>query len=194
VVSVVLLKMSDVPVGLADAGIEEPLPDFPDPEAAAGVEYPLSGKYVQAKYYRPSASTREITHLVCHITDSGGSAEAIAQWFAAPERKVSAHYVIGRKGEIIQMVKHNDVAFHASNANGYSIGIEHVAKKGLPPTHVQYAASAALVRWLCQRYGIPLSRSRVVGHAEIDTLTTHKHCPAIAWDWGQYWKVVTNGA
>lgn len=55
------------------------------------------------------------------------------------------------------MVRHNDVAWHAHNANGDGIGIEHCAnRRGLDPTEAQYNASAALVRWLSDTYGIPV--------------------------------------
>ena len=32
----------------------------------------------------------------------------------------------GRDGEVVQMVRHNDIAWHAHTANETSIGIEHV--------------------------------------------------------------------
>ena len=53
-----------------------------------------------------------------------------------PQYKVSSHYLINRKGEIIQMVKEKNIAWHAGksrwkkfkNLNNYSIGIELVNK------------------------------------------------------------------
>ena len=69
----------------------------------------------------------------------------------------SAHYIIGRDGEVVQMVLNADTAHHASQANSRSIGIEHNANKptrsnprDLPPTAEQYEASARLVAWLCR--------------------------------------------
>ena len=53
-----------------------------------------------------------------------------------PQSKVSSHYLINRKGKIIQMVKEKKIAWHAGksrwkkfkNLNNYSIGIELVNK------------------------------------------------------------------
>ena len=53
-----------------------------------------------------------------------------------PKAKVSCHYLINRKGNIIQMVKDSNIAWHAgkskwkkfSNLNSNSIGIELVNK------------------------------------------------------------------
>jgi N-acetyl-anhydromuramyl-L-alanine amidase AmpD len=46
---------------------------------------------------------------------------------------------------------------------------------GLMPTEAQIAASAALVKWLCERLGVPCDREHVVGHYESPT-TTHEDC------------------
>ncbi len=114
---------------------------------------------------------------------------------------VSAHYAVGQDGLIIQMVRHEDVAYHASNANERSIGIEHNARKprtfnnqdaGLPPNETQYCASAALVSWLCEQFGIPKDREHIVGHKEIDTVTDHD-CPSAMWDWDYFMGLVTSG-
>ena len=100
------------------------------------------------------------------------------------------------------MVKHNDVAWHASSANGDSIGIEHVARAarewkkqdpGLMPTDPQYCASANLVNWLCTQFNIPMDRTHVLGHSEADPKTTHTDCPNAVWDWDYYMPMVTSG-
>jgi subtilase family protein/N-acetylmuramoyl-L-alanine amidase-like protein len=184
---------------LDGGGIEEPLPDLTETEAPSGAEYPYASRFVQAKYYRRYSWTRQVREIVIHITDSSGTIEGIIKWFANPydpvkkkDVKVSAHYVIGQDGEVVQMVKHNDVALHANNANSYSIGIEHVANtRGMYPTAIQYAASAALVRWLCQEYRLPMDRTVILGHAEADRLTTHAQCPNAVWDWDYYMELVT---
>jgi V8-like Glu-specific endopeptidase len=116
---------------------------------------------------------------------------------------VSAHYAVGQAGEVIQMVKHADVAFHASSANGDSIGIEHNARTpgtfnaqdtGLFPTDDQYRASARLVCWLAREFNIPKDRDHILGHAEAHPATSHTACPTGAWDWDRYWGFVTDGS
>lgn len=70
-------------------------------------------------------------YIVIHYT-AGSSAEASIRWLCNTKAKASAHVVIGRDGEITQLVNFNKVAWHAgrsawddkTNLNGYSIGIE----------------------------------------------------------------------
>lgn len=46
---------------------------------------------------------------------------------------------------------------------------------GLMPTEAQIAASSALVKWLCERLGLPCDREHVRGHYECPG-TTHEDC------------------
>ena len=101
--------------------------------------------------------------------------------------QVSAHYIVGQSGDIVQCVHDNDIAWHASAVNGDSLGIEHCASNVYhnPPVQAQYEASARLVCWLCNQYGIPLDRDHIVGHAEASPQDNHD-CPSAAWDWDTY--------
>ncbi len=157
-------------------------------------EYPQASRFEAAASgnFRAVSGTRTIDRIVVHITDGGANINGTIGWFKNPAAKVSSHYVIGQDGEIVQMVAHNDVAWHAGSANGTSIGIEHVANtKGLTPTAAQMCASAALVTWLCDQYGIPADRAHILGHAEADGKTTHKACPNAVWDWVYYMDMIT---
>lgn len=157
-------------------------------------EYPMASRFEAAATgnFRAVSGTRTIDKIVIHITDGGANINGTISWFKNPSAKVSSHYVIGQDGEIVQMVAHNDVAWHAGSANGTSIGIEHVANtKGLMPTAAQMCASAALVTWLCDQYGIPADRAHILGHAEADGKTTHKACPNSVWDWVYYMDMIT---
>ena len=71
--------------------------------------------------------------IVIHYTGSGGTdGKGDAGWFQDPNSKVSAHFIVGRDGSLIQCVPCNRVAWHAgksiwkgkANCNGFSIGIE----------------------------------------------------------------------
>jgi N-acetyl-anhydromuramyl-L-alanine amidase AmpD len=159
-------------------------------------EYPQASRFVPAatSNYRKSSSARTISRIVIHITDGGSKISGPVSWFQNPKAQVSAHYIVGQDGEVVQMVPHNDVAWHARSANADSIGIEHVANtKGLMPTGAEYCASAALVNWLCTQYGIPMDRTHILGHSEADTSTTHTGCPNAVWDWNYYMSMVTSG-
>lgn len=165
------------------------------PFAQTTPEYPQASRFVPAapENYRASTQPRAIERIVVHITDGSANINGTISWFQNPEAKVSAHYVVGQDGEVVQMVAHNDVAWHAGSANANSIGIEHVANtRGLIPTAAQYCASAALVTWLCDQFGIAVDRAHVVGHTEADPSTKHTGCPNAVWDWNHYMGLVTS--
>ena len=69
--------------------------------------------------------------IILHYT-GGTSAMSSAKFLARPDVKASAHVVIGRDGQVIQLVPFNIEAWHAgkssyggrSELNHYSIGIE----------------------------------------------------------------------
>ena len=69
--------------------------------------------------------------IVLHYT-AGTSAESSALFLTRPEVSASAHVVIGREGEVFQLVPFNIEAWHAGKSsyrgrcelNHYSIGIE----------------------------------------------------------------------
>ena len=70
-------------------------------------------------------------YLVMHYT-AGSSARSSADWLCNPAAKASAHVVLGRAGEIIQLAPFNVVTWHAGvsqwaglvGLNSHSIGIE----------------------------------------------------------------------
>lgn len=84
--------------------------------------------------YRQSPNqSGEITpeFIVMHFT-KGASAESSVNWLCNPAARASAHLVIGKQGEITQLVEFNRRAWHAgrsqwdgrSGLNGFSVGIE----------------------------------------------------------------------
>lgn len=191
----------------AEYGIEQSIPDRAGPAPVAGEqpEFPLASRFVLARHARRPATARTISRIVLHITDGGPGIDGPVSWFQNPLKAdgsplaASVHYVLGQNGEIVQMVKHGDIAFHSRAANGNSIGIEHCARAAragvaaLYPTALQYAASAALVRWLCEAYGIPMDRDHILGHGEADPGTAHAGCPDAVWNWDYYMALVTQG-
>jgi len=86
--------------------------------------------------YSPNYSKKlrlktEIKFVIIHYTGMQSEIESI-QRLKNPSYKVSSHYLINRKGEIIQLVKDRNIAWHAgksrwkkfNNLNRNSIGIE----------------------------------------------------------------------
>jgi N-acetyl-anhydromuramyl-L-alanine amidase AmpD len=116
--------------------------------------------------------------VVLHIT-AGPTAQSAINTFkasVAPHR-VSAHFCIDRDGTVYQLVDTGRTAWHASQVNSRSIGIEHAAiPETLSVTDAQYAASAALVAWLCCELRIPCDSDHVMGHYEASPEDGHVGC------------------
>jgi hypothetical protein len=154
------------------------------------------GAWVPASSSNYTVSSREsayqINYVVIHTTQ--GSYSGTISWFQNPSASVSAHYVLrSSDGAITQMVREKDIAWHAGNwtYNTQSIGIEHEGFVDNPSwyTDPMYRASAALTRNICQKYGIPMTRSRIIGHSEAPS-ATHTD-PGPNWNWTYYMQLVT---
>ena len=121
-----------------------------------------------------SKRTKPISAIVIHATGSLGTVETLT-WFQSPLSKASAHYLIGREGRLIQMVRDNTVAWHAgksempksgeTNVNNFSIGIELIGTHDSYYTERQLGALYQLLEHLVVTYKVP--PERVVGHAQI---------------------------
>lgn len=140
-------------------------------------------------------SSYPINYVVIHTVQ--GSYSSAINWFQNPAANVSAHYVIrSSDGQVTQMVREKDVAYHAGNwtYNTQSVGIEHEGYVNNPSwyTDAMYRASAALTRNVCVRYGIPMTRSRIIGHSEVPG-ATHTD-PGPNWNWTYYMQLVTGSS
>jgi N-acetyl-anhydromuramyl-L-alanine amidase AmpD len=124
--------------------------------------------------------------VVVHIIE--GTLASADSWFGTTKSKVSAHYGIGKTGEVHQYVGEADTAFHAGrvwkskwgglkagvNPNLYTIGIEHEGQGPSNWPDAMYTSSARLIADICTRWSIPIDREHVVGHREI---YGRKTCP-----------------
>jgi N-acetylmuramoyl-L-alanine amidase-like protein len=104
---------------------------------------------------------------------------------------VSWNYTIrSNDGHVAQHVKAKDVAWHAGNwyVNAKAIGIEHegFGADGSWYTEAQYRNSAKLVRYLAQKYDIPLDRAHILGHDNVPG-TVPSTVAGMHWDPGPYW-------
>ena len=76
-------------------------------------------------------SGKDIKFIIIHYTGMQSEIESIKR-LKSPKHKVSCHYLINRKGQVTQMVKDKNIAWHAGkskwknfdNLNDNSIGIE----------------------------------------------------------------------
>ncbi|MEU7176552.1 N-acetylmuramoyl-L-alanine amidase, partial [Micromonospora tulbaghiae] len=160
--------------------------------AAAVPEYPPA-RWVAANgaNYGVGRSSR-ITTVILHVTQ--GSYAGTISWFQNPSSGVSAHYVVkSSNGEITQMVREGDTAYHARSGNAYGVGIEHEGYVDNPAwfTDAMYRSSAALTRYLCDKYGIPKNRTGIKGHNEIPG-NDHTD-PGPNWNWNYYLSLVNQG-
>jgi N-acetylmuramoyl-L-alanine amidase len=120
----------------------------------------------------PNFDARRPNLVVLHHTGNGSLDRALAT-LTDPARKVSAHYLIGRDGQIVRLVEEKERAWHAgaswwggnTDLNSSSIGIE-LDNDGFEPfADAQIDALLALLTDITQRYRIP--GANVVGHADV---------------------------
>ncbi|MBM7494589.1 hypothetical protein JOD64_005811 [Micromonospora luteifusca] len=173
--------------GIAPAGAADP-----HLAAAAVPEYgPARWVPANGGNYQAGRSSR-ITTVVVHVTQ--GSYAGTVSWFQNPSSGVSAHYVVkSSNGEITQMVREGDTAYHARSANPYALGIEHEGFVDNPAwfTDAMYRSSAALTRYLCDKYGLPKNRTAIKGHNE---MPGNDHTdPGPNWNWNYYLSLVDAG-
>ena len=128
-----------------------------------------------------------IDYIVIHIAQ--GSYSATIGWFQDPRANVSAHYVVGRGGQVAQCVRNEDVAWHAGNwwYNKKSIGIEHAGYAGARWPAKMYRSSARLSARLCKRFNIPVYR-HIIRHRSVPGVATN--CPGRGYNRYRYLRLV----
>lgn len=130
-------------------------------------------------YSRPQLPLKQVKKLVIHwVANPGSSALANRNYFEnlkAGTRGIyaSSHYLVGLDGEVIQCIPDTEVAYHAKNANTYSLGIEvcHIDSEGqFSPT--TYASLIELCTHLCYTYTLDPATA-LIRHYDV----TGKVCP-----------------
>ncbi|TMA27321.1 MAG: N-acetylmuramoyl-L-alanine amidase [Deltaproteobacteria bacterium] len=158
-----------------------------------------------------------IEYLVIH--DMEGSYEGTQLLFLSADTQASAHFDIrGADGEITQQVPSTDTAWHAANwdLNSQSIAIEHEGFAELAFPDALYRSSAALARFITDKFAIPKDRQHVIGHYEVPDPhhpgwyggyghhsdpcdawagePTWHNVIACRWDWDRYMALLTGAA
>ncbi|MFF0464093.1 N-acetylmuramoyl-L-alanine amidase [Streptomyces mexicanus] len=173
------------------------LPGAQKPRAAGAVDF-RGARWLAASpaNYRRADRPYDyaIDRVVVHVTQ--GSRSSAVKAFQDPGHQAAAHYIVGADGQVTQMIRELDVAFHAGNRafNERSVGIEHegFVERASSFTDAMYAASARLTARICERYGIPVDREHIVGHAEVPG-ADHTD-PGPHWDWDRYMGLVRRAA
>ena len=157
---------------VASRELDLPALDF-EPLSSTG-DSPLAAAYVQASsanYTNDSRGAGDIDMIVVHTAQ--GSYAGTYSWFQNSAAQATAHYVIrSSDGEITQMVREEDVAWHAGHweTNHRSIGVEmegYIEAPGTWYTDAMYDSMAAIVVDISDRQGVPLDRDHIIGHSEV---------------------------
>jgi hypothetical protein len=194
-----------VPLAPADA----PAPTTPEATPAPECPATLSCAFVPAAYKQNSSTPddfgnynvsarpgngEDVRYIVIH--DMEGTYQGSIDEFKNSTAYASAHYLIADDGRVTQMVQLKDEAWHAANktVNMHSVGVEHegyAIRTGDWFTEQEYDSSADLVKFLAQKFGIPLDREHVIGHDEVPgvldaNVKTQHWDPGPYWDWNHY--------
>ena len=149
-----------------------------------------------------SRDGHKIVAIVNHIT--AGSFDGAVSWLCNPQSRASAHYVVSRKGEVVQLVDDASKAWHAgavnnpnwplhgvTNPNNITIGIEHEGYRGAgldgDLTEPQYQATLALHKMLIAKHNILVDRDYIIGHYRIDSVN-RQNCPGPKFPWDRLFK------
>lgn len=192
-----------------------------NPAAGKSAVSPSLDASIQSTDYGPaiwsSASTSNyaasrsaaISAVTIHTTQ--GSYAGTISWFKNASAQVSAHYVIrSSDGQVTQMVRNADTAWHVGSQNSYTLGIEHegYVDNSSWYTNAMYDASAALVRSFCASYSAISCASAYSGASSngINVLPAsvkikgHQHYsgqthtdPGINWNWSKYYGLLNPG-
>ena len=124
-------------------------------------------------------SPKDIKFIIIHYTGMQSEIESIKR-LKNPEHKVSCHYLINRSGQVTQMVRDKNIAWHAGkskwknfdNLNDNSIGIE-LVNKGHQFGYQNFSKKQinSLIK-LCinlkKKYSI--KKENILGHSDIAPL------------------------
>jgi hypothetical protein len=138
---------------------------------------------------RDTAAGPRVDYIVIHDTEADW---ATTLKLVQDPTYVSWHYTVrSADGLVAQHVPTKDVAWHAGNwyVNEHSIGIEHEGFAATGATWYSeplYRSSARLVRYLADKYDIPLDRAHIIGHDQVPG-TTPSTVAGMHWDPGPYW-------
>ncbi|MDD2402029.1 MAG: N-acetylmuramoyl-L-alanine amidase [Clostridia bacterium] len=136
----------------------------------------------------------KVIAIVDHIME--GTLVGTDAWFNSIESEASAHFGIGKSGEIHQYVDLNNVAWHTGkvsnpswallikglNPNYYTIGIEHEGYSGEDLTENQFQATLELHRILIKKFNLEVNKETIIGHFRIDSVNKYK-CPGVGFPW-----------
>jgi hypothetical protein len=190
---------------------------------AVGLNAQASTDYGPA-IWKPTCNANYYTtgygHKFHVVHDMEGYYAAVVSLFTSCNyTAASVHYAINGKqdagsdaapGEVTQMIRDANYAWHALCWNSHCTGTEHEGFASNPAwyTEAQYQASAGVTRNMANKNGYAKDRNHIVGHGEKSnsawvawananlginaTCNTHTD-PGPYWDWSHYIALVNGG-
>jgi N-acetyl-anhydromuramyl-L-alanine amidase AmpD len=154
----------------------------------------------ETNFTKAKRSESAIRFIVIHVSE--GSFPGTVAWLQNPHAHSSANFVVGREGEVQQLVPLHDIAWHAGNwaYNVRSVGIENVGFTDDPAgfTTREYRAAARIAAVIARRSVIPIDRHHIIGHNEVPDpndplqgggIDNHTD-PGKYWEWGRFMRLV----
>lgn len=152
----------------------------------------------KAKFRNIGRGKDRIRGIVIHTAENTEilrGAMNVAAWFTHPTARVSAHYAVDNT-LIVRCIPEGDTAWHASDVNAATVGIElqgkasqNIADWDDDYSRAVLANAAALAADLCHRHGIPVHRVTgeeltarmadgrplgIIGHGDVSAAYAHK--------------------
>ena len=139
---------------------------------------------------------KDIKFVIIHYTGMQSEIESLKR-LKSHTSKVSCHYLINRKGRTFQLVKDQNIAWHAGKSmwkniqslNRYSIGVE-IQNSGHENSYEKYSnkqinSVKKLLRFLTKRYRV--NCKNILGHSDI--APNRKKDPGEKFPWKKLAKV-----
>lgn len=145
------------------------------------------------------AEPRKIEAICNHIATSTKASNL--GWLTNPKSEASCNYYIAKDGEIFELVPYDHSAWTNGqvrnpdmnnpliaswvnagvNPNTRTVSIEHEGEASDALTEAQVKSNNHLTAWLSQTCGIPINRTTIIGHYQIDSVQ-RSHCPSFSPD------------
>lgn len=140
------------------------------------IDYPsyVDQQYIaEDGYSRNGRDLRRVRDIVIHyVGNPGSTAQANRDYFDSSKSTVSAHFVVGLDGEVIQCIPLDEQSSASNHRNNDTISIEvcHPDSTG-KFNPVTYARLVELTAWLCEEFR--LDEDDIIRHHDV----TGKLCP-----------------
>ena len=152
-------------------------------------------KYLKSPNYHACKKVRSIRSVVIHYTGMRSLQSAVER-LMSKKHEVSSHYLISRNGKVLQLVKDNNIAWHAGvsnwfnfkNLNKNSIGIE-LENKGHQYGYQDFPSKQItqlikILKILKKKFKI--QNTNIIGHSDI--APSRKTDPGEKFPWKKLYK------